>query len=178
MKKITILALIAVLLTSTIFAQNAGGQDSKPENSQTRNRERGNRQERADRQDRTERHPPQIQQREVVTVEGTVNINKGFVSVQSGETVYFIPMLNNYARSISELKDGANVSVEGYGFRNMVHPTKITIDGNTYVLLQPALGQGLAFGNPRFDNRRINPRQRLDMRSFNNGRRAMPGNRK
>jgi len=70
-----------------------------------------------------------------VTVQGTLKLEKGFIALQSGDSVYFVPSLNRYTGFISELKEGANVSVEGYVIRNMLHPKKITVAGKTYDLI-------------------------------------------
>jgi hypothetical protein len=87
------------------------------------------------------------------TIEGTLKLEKGFVALDSGDSVYYVPMLNRYIGFIDELKEGTNVSVEGYLFRNTIHPTKLTIAGKSYDL---GMGMGnFAFGqNENFNNRR------------------------
>jgi hypothetical protein len=106
------------------------------------------------------------------SVEGTLKLERGFVALDSGDSVYYVPMLNRYVGFIDELKEGANVSVEGYLFRNTIHPTKLTIAGKSYDL---GMG-GFAFGPPNenFNNRRDNippppNRNNLDPRRNNFG---------
>jgi hypothetical protein len=68
------------------------------------------------------------------TVEGTLKMENGFLALQSGETVYFVPRLMRFAGFIDGIREGANVSLEGFVSRNVVHPTKITVAGNSYDL--------------------------------------------
>jgi len=70
-----------------------------------------------------------------VTVEGTLKLERGFIALQSGDSVYFVPSLIRYTGFISELKEGASVSVEGYAFKNMLYPKKITVAGKSYDLI-------------------------------------------
>jgi len=88
------------------------------------------------------------------TVEGTLKLEKGFIALQSGDSVYFVPGLNRYTGFIGELKEGANVSVEGFVFRNIVRPVKITVAGKSYDLAAAAPGPVPGFG---LRNDKINP---------------------
>jgi len=113
---------------------------------QDRNRERGN--------------------SRIVTVEGTLKLERGIVAIESGRTTYFVPLLTRYIGFINDLKEGTKVSVEGYSYRNVIHPVKLTIEGKPYDF--PAIGRNHAFENrtpqPRlresqpFDRRRENSR--------------------
>ncbi|MDR0444494.1 MAG: hypothetical protein LBH44_13935 [Treponema sp.] len=67
-----------------------------------------------------------------VTIEGALQLERGAVAVASGETIYYVPLLTRYIGFIEGLKEGAKVSVEGYTFRNLLHPVKVTIDGKSY----------------------------------------------
>jgi|GEM_PF-3913324 len=72
---------------------------------------------------------------EAVTLNGTLKLEKGFVAMQTqseNNPVVLVPMLNRFIGFISGLTEGVNVSVEGFRFRNMVHPTKLTIGDRTY----------------------------------------------
>jgi hypothetical protein len=71
-------------------------------------------------------------QRDIVSVEGNLKLENGIVSVQSGDTVYRIPLLNRYIGFINGLREGAKVSVEGNAFRNFIMPKKVVIDDKTY----------------------------------------------
>ena len=79
-----------------------------------------------------------------VTVDGTLKLERGLVAVASGDSVYFVPMLERYIGFIDGLKEGTNVSVEGYEFRNIIRPVKVTIDGKSYDFL--ARGDGFGRG--------------------------------
>jgi len=82
-------------------------------------------------------HGPQNRsemQREVkpVTVNGVLKLERGFVAVQSDSAdVYFVPLLNRYIGFITGLTEGTSVTIEGFQFRNFVHPQKLTIGDRT-----------------------------------------------
>jgi len=161
MKRLSILLVIAVLFTGSIFAQ-----------------ERGSRSEMKNRQERP--NPGNQQgfekiQREIVKVEGIIKIEKDFIMIESGESKYFVPMFNRYIRSIEGIKDGAKVSVEGYNFRNMIHPAKAEIDGKSYIFVQPLRDTNQDFGKHRFDNRRDNRMQKPERKDFQYGNKMKPG---
>jgi hypothetical protein len=145
MKKIISLMVIAILVAGAVFAQDKA--------------------------------PRENRQREVntVSIEGTLKLDKNFVSVQSGDTVYRIPFLS---KIISELKDGAKVSVEGYAFRNVIMPKSVTVDGKAIDLA--AIGPRAARNiEPRTPNaeRRMTPRipsERMGPMHFNPGQRRAP----
>ncbi|MCL2209428.1 MAG: hypothetical protein FWC19_04550 [Treponema sp.] len=82
-------------------------------------------------QDKAER--PE-RQREVVTIDGIVKLEKGMVAVESGDSVFVVPVLNRYINFINGLKEGAKISVEGNAFKNFIMPKKVTIEGKTYDL--------------------------------------------
>jgi len=67
-----------------------------------------------------------------VKVDGVLKLEKGFVAVESADNVYIVPMLNRYIGFITDLREGAKVSVEGYEYKNMIRPTKVTIEGKPY----------------------------------------------
>jgi hypothetical protein len=152
---------IAVLITSTAFAQPI--KDQREAELQQINEQRGNRQERGERPERSKRYdgqkPQQMRQQKdnSVSVEGTLKLEKGFVAVESGDTVYLVPMLNRYIGFIGGLKEGGKVTVEGQGFRNMIQPLKVTIDGKSYDFIVPqhravSRGSDKAFG--KHDNKK------------------------
>jgi hypothetical protein len=96
-------------------------------------------------------------QREIntVSIEGTLKLEKGLVSVQSGDSVYLIPLLNRYIGFINGLREGTKVSVEGKSFRNVIMPKKVVIDDKTYDFIAGG------------------PRNNLEPRNQNHGRRDL-----
>ena len=133
MKRITILLLTGVLLAGAVSAE--GIREPQKENDSVSNsRERTNRRERGECRNMERPNPRNFQRENTsVKIDGTIKLEKGFVSVQSGDAVYFVPMLSRFIGSIDELKDGAKVSLEGHGFKNFVHPMKVTFDNKTYI---------------------------------------------
>jgi hypothetical protein len=115
MKKIISIMVIAILIAGTVFAQ--------------------------------ERANPRDRQRvdNSVSVEGNLKLEKGFVALESGDSVYLIPLLNRYIGFINGLREGARVSVEGNTFRNVIMPRKVVIDNKTYEFL--AGGPGMTRNN-------------------------------
>ena len=67
-----------------------------------------------------------------VTIDGTLQLEKGAIAVSSGDSVYYVPSLTRYIGFIDGLKEGASVSVEGYEYRNVLYPVKVTIAGKSY----------------------------------------------
>ena len=74
---------------------------------------------------------------QVITVAGTLQLQNGAIAVASGNTVYYVPMLERYIGFIDGLKEGAQVNLEGYvaGNGNVLQPTKFTLNGKSYDLL-------------------------------------------
>jgi len=122
MKKLIISLIIVVLIVGTVFAQPIMEERNqnpkvKPERLNDANPQSGNNRAREGKS---------------VSVEGTLKLEKGFVAVESANTVYYVPMLNRYIGFITGLREGEKVSVEGYERKNMIRPTKVTIDGKSY----------------------------------------------
>jgi hypothetical protein len=92
----------------------------------------------------------------LVTLEGILKLQRGFIAVESGETSYFVPMLTRYIGFIDGMKEGAKVSVEGYAFGNTIHPTKVTIEGKSYDFIASGPGQGFDLRNDFSDPGRNN----------------------
>jgi len=72
---------------------------------------------------------------ESVKVEGTLQLHNGQFAVASGNNIYYIPGIARYVGFIDNLKEGSNVSFEGYVFGNFLRPTKMTISGKSYDLV-------------------------------------------
>jgi hypothetical protein len=132
MKKIIISLIIVVLIVGTVFAQPIMEErNSAP-------KVRPERLNDANPQSRNNR----VREGKSVSVEGTLKLEKGFVAVESANTVYYVPMLNRYIGFITGLREGEKVSVEGYERKNMIRPTKVTIDGKSYDFIARDRGQG------------------------------------
>jgi hypothetical protein len=87
---------------------------------------------------------------ESVKIDGTLQLHNGQFAVASGNNIYYVPMIGRYVGFIDSLKEGANVSFEGYVDGNFLRPLKMTISGKTYELA------GGGFGNRNrgdFNNR-------------------------
>ena len=178
MKKLTIFALISIMIAGSVFAQPIREQrEAAPQLRGEQQREaapqaRGERQREAVPQVRGERQreaAPQArgeQQREIpkITVVGTLKLDKGLIAIESGNTVYRVPMLNRFIGFISGLREGSNVSVEGFQFRNMLQPTKVTIDGQTYDFARIMQNARFGFGN---DNRNMGNYHHFDNQKQN-----------
>lgn len=72
-----------------------------------------------------------------ITVNGTLQIQNGYIAVVDGNTVYYVPMLERYIGFIDGLKEGAQVNLEGYtaGNGNVVQMSKLTLNGKSYDML-------------------------------------------
>ena len=145
MKRLTVFLFISVLLAGTVYGQ--GIRDNQRTSDTVRRNERP-------------------RNNDSITVEGTLKLERGFVAVESGDSVYLVPMLNRYIGFINGLSEGARVSVEGRESRNTIYPTKVTIGGKTYDF--PANNRGPAFGAPGFDRRQENGPDRRQLQGRNN----------
>ena len=105
MKKFWFFLIIAVLFVGTVSAQETNSR-----------RSRNNRQI----------------ENQSVTVNGTLKLERGLVAVASGDSVYYVPMLTRFIGFIDGLKEGTEVSVEGYQNRNFIRPAKVTLNGKSY----------------------------------------------
>ena len=83
---------------------------------------------------------------ESVIIEGTLQLHKGQFAVASGDNIYYVPRIGRYVGFIDSLKEGANVSFEGYVFGNFLQPVKMTLSGKTYELVADR-AEGDARGN-------------------------------
>ena len=93
------------------------------------------------------------------TITGILKLEKGSVAVQSGENVYMAPMLTRYIGFINGLREDARVSIEGFVFRNMIHPIKATIGDKSYDFnMGPGFGMQNRFSFMRNKNNHFNKR--------------------
>ncbi|MCL2720860.1 MAG: hypothetical protein FWD47_05925 [Treponema sp.] len=160
MKKLFLILFITVLIGG-LFAQESTRQNR--ENRQ----DRTPRPQRSETQDRRQVNP--------VTIDGILVLERGFIAVKSGDTIHFVPVLNRFAGFISEVKEGATVSIEGFGVRNFVHPVKMVIEGKTIEFNNRArMGQI----NPQLRNHELNRRQERTRPDNDGQRRNNPSNRR
>jgi hypothetical protein len=83
---------------------------------------------------------------QAVTVSGTLQLQNGAIAVSSGSNVYFVPVLNRYIGFIEGLREGAQVSINGFVWGNSLQPNTVTIEGKTYDFAANAPGGGYGMG--------------------------------
>jgi len=143
-KKIAVFLFISVLLAGTVFAQNKDN--------------------RSDRNNRK-------QEVTKVTIDGILKLEKGVIAVASGDSVYYVPILNRYIGFIDGLKEGTKVTVEGSQFNDVIRPVKVTINGKSYDFPE----RGKIDNDNRFSQGRDNFNQPRNLND--RGRQASPFNR-
>jgi len=80
-----------------------------------------------------------------ISVTGTLQLQNGEVAVASGNTTYFVPVLTRYIGFIEGLREGAQISMDGYASGTFFQPAKVTISGKNYDFT-PNVPQGRANG--------------------------------
>jgi hypothetical protein len=79
------------------------------------------------------------------TVTGTLQLRDGTIAVVNDSQVHYVPSLERFIGFIDGLKEGAQVSLEGYIYSNPLYthltPSKLTMNGKTYDLLPSNLAQ-------------------------------------
>ena len=148
MKKLTVFLFIGVLLAGAVYGQGIRDDQGTGGTQRRTERQRSN---------------------DLVTIEGTLKLERGFVAVESGDSVYYVPMLNRYIGFINDLREGTRVSVEGRESRNVIQPTRVTIGGRTYDF--PAAGPNPGYGAPGSDRRQEPDRRQLEQGRNNPGQR-------
>jgi len=132
MKKVTIFLLFTLIIAGTVFAQPVR-EHRREIDPQRRNEVQRSEAERIDRGREINRQTRVIQNdTNPVTISGTLKLQRGLIAVESGDSVYYVPLLNRYVGFINGLTEGASVSVEGFPHRNIIRLTKLIIDGRTY----------------------------------------------
>jgi hypothetical protein len=94
---------------------------------------------------------------QTISVTGTLQLQNGVIAVVSGSTAYYVPALTQYIGFIEGLREGAQVSIDGYFYGNYVQPTRVTISGRSYDFTTNAQGFaycGGGWGNSRMVNNR------------------------
>jgi hypothetical protein len=105
---------------------------------------------------------------ESVKIDGTLQLHNGQFAVASGNSIYYVPRIARYVGFIENLKEGTNVSFEGYVSGNFLQPLKMTVSGKTY-----DLAGGGDFGGMR--NRDFNNRNDRNFDRFGPGFGPGPG---
>jgi hypothetical protein len=90
------------------------------------------------------------------TINGTIGLNAGKIAVKSGTTTYYTRGLERFIGFIDGLKDGAQVTLEGYvsapsiesETERLFFPVKLTIDGKSYEV-GPTMTAYPEYGNHR-----------------------------
>jgi len=74
---------------------------------------------------------PQIQP-QAISVTGTLQLRNGVIAVVSDNNTYYVPVLTQYVGFIEGLREGAQISMDGYMSGNYFQPNKVTINGRNY----------------------------------------------
>ena len=81
-----------------------------------------------------------------VTVTGSLQLQNGVIAVVNNGQVYYVPSLERLVGFIDGLKEGAQVSVEGFSWNNygsaFVQPVTLTINGKKYDLQANTFAMG------------------------------------
>ena len=125
MKKLIFVIIIACLAAGMAFAQNWGNGWGTP-----------------------------IPRNQVISITGTLQLQNGVIAVVSGNNAYYVPALTQYIGFIEGLREGAQISIDGYVSGNYVQPTKVTISGKSYDFAAYAQ-QGYAYCGNGWGNSRV-----------------------
>ena len=159
MKKLTILLFTAIIIAGTAFAQPVRDQrrEAVPQTERQRefNPQRPETRPRHPNESRPDFNNERLREAAPITVNGTLKLERGIVAIQVEGETYLVPMLNRFIGFISGLREGANISIEGFQIRNIINPTKITIDGQSYDFKHMAQNN-VNMNNERRDNPRRN----------------------
>ncbi|MDR1024160.1 MAG: hypothetical protein LBL56_00405 [Treponema sp.] len=125
MKRIVMLALGFAALGTLLYSQDG---DSR-------------RRERSDDYTRNRTAPEQL------SLTGTLELKQGVIALQSGDQTWYAPGLQRYTGFIEGLKEGAVVTLEGWGQTNprsgettgLLRVSKLTLNGKDYDLEGPGI---------------------------------------
>jgi len=99
-----------------------------------------------------------VQPNQAVSIAGTLQLQNGVIAVVSGSTTYLVPTLTQYIGFIEGLREGAQISIDGYFYGNYVQPTRVVISGKSYDFTA-SVQQGFAYcGNGWGTSRMVNSR--------------------
>ena len=88
---------------------------------------------------------------QTISVTGTLQLRNGEIAVVSGNNAYFVPALTQYIGFIEGLREGAQISMDGFVSGNYLEPTRVTVNGRTYDFAAntpPGRSQGGPQGTP------------------------------
>jgi len=82
------------------------------------------------------------------TIRGTLGLSGGRISVVSGNITYYVNGLSRFVGFIDSLKEGAQVSLDGYATAPTIegqnyrtfYPVTLTLNGKTYEVGSPTVG--------------------------------------
>jgi len=91
----------------------------------------------------------------ITTIKGTLKINANRFSVVSGNITYAVRGLERLVGVVDGLKDGAQISLEGYAIapttegqsERLFNPVRLTINGKSYEVGSPGAGNPAAGRN-------------------------------
>ena len=99
-----------------------------------------------------------VQPSQAISISGTLQLQNGVIAVVSGSTTYLVPSLTQYIGFIEGLREGAQISIDGYFYGNYVQPTRVVISGKSYDF-SANTQQGFAYcGNGWGNSRMVNSR--------------------
>jgi hypothetical protein len=67
-----------------------------------------------------------------LTVTGILGLQNGVIVIANEQSVYYAPALGRYIGFIEELKEGAQVTVDGYAYGNRLQVVQLTVKGKSY----------------------------------------------
>ncbi|MDR2701370.1 MAG: hypothetical protein LBB72_02955 [Spirochaetaceae bacterium] len=81
----------------------------------------------------------------ITTIRGTLGLSNGRISVVSGNITYYVRGLERFVGFIDGLKEGAQVSLDGYAAApaiegqkdRLFYPVKLTLNGKNYEVGSP-----------------------------------------
>jgi len=81
----------------------------------------------------------------ITTIKGTLGLSNGRIAVVSGNITYYVGGLGRFVNFIDGLKEGAQVSLDGYASAptiegqkdRLFYPVKLTLNGKTYEVGSP-----------------------------------------
>jgi hypothetical protein len=115
---------------------------------------------------------------EQLSLTGILGLHRGIIVLESGEQTWYVPELQRYTGFIEGLKEGATVTLEGWGLKNpqpdentgFLRISKLTLNGKDYDLEGPGIARSPA---PQLDRPPTPPR--FDSNGPRDPRRPGPG---
>jgi hypothetical protein len=142
MKRIAIFTLGLLSLGTLLYAQ--AGDSPRPDNRRLRHHERLF----------DESHGA-----EKLTLTGTLGLSRGIIVLKNGEETWYVPELRRYIGFIDDLKEGAAVTLEGWGRKipqidenaGFLRVSRLTLNGKDYEVgpAEPWVAQGPGWDRPR-----------------------------